>query len=145
MRRPRLHPEVEVIGGGVRSAALGVTSTAVSTAPRDRGALRDPVLLVPLVVAAGLATGWLGGDAGAAGARVAADLALAWALVGASVVVLERPRWRPVRVLLAAAAFAVLVADLQWSHRPALWTLGLVVAALWVAVLVHFVLTFPEG
>jgi hypothetical protein len=122
-----------------------MTSTTVSRAPPDRGALRDPVLLVPLVVAAGLAIGWLGVDEGASGARVAADLALAWALVGASVVVLERPRWRPARLLLAAAAFALLVADLQWSHQPTLWTLGLLFAALWVALLVHLVLTFPEG
>jgi signal transduction histidine kinase len=122
-----------------------MSSTALTTAPSDRGALRDPVLLVPLVVAGGLAIGWLGVDHGAPGPRVAADLALAWALVGASVVVLERPRWRPARLLLAAAAFAVLAADLRWSHRHALWTLGLLVAALWVALLVHLVLTFPEG
>src|SRR5580765_3853025 len=145
MWRPRLHPEVEALGGGVRGAALGMTSTAVSTAPPEPGVLRDPVLLVPLVVAAGLAIGWLGVDDGVSGARVAADLALAWALVAASVVVLERPRWRPARLLLAASAFTLLVADLQWSHRPALWTLGWLFAALWVALLVHLVLTFPEG
>src|SRR5580765_4808994 len=145
MWRPRLHPEVEALGGGVRGAALSMTSTAVSTAPPQPGVLRDPVLLVPLVVAAGLAIGWLGVDEGVAGARVAADLALAWALVGASVVVLERPRWRPARLLLATAALAVLVGDLVWSQRPALWTLGWLFAAVWVAVLVHLVLTFPEG
>src|SRR4051794_2272240 len=145
MRCTRLHPEVEAFGCGVRGRTLPMTSTAASTAPADHDGLRDPVLLVPLVVAAGLALGWLGVDAGVSGARIAADLALAWALVGASVVVLERPRWRRARLLLAAAAFALLVADLQWAHRPALWTLGLLFAPLWVALLVHLVLTFPEG
>ena len=75
--------------------------------------LRDPVLLVPAVVGAGFAVGWLGADAGASGTRVATDIALAWALVAASLVALERARWRRARVLLAAAAFALLAADLQ--------------------------------
>ena len=120
-------------------------SSLVVTSSRTRIALRDPVLLVPLVVAAGLAVGWLGVDSGVSGTRVAADLALSWALVAASVVALERGRWRRSRALLAAAAFALLAADLQWASSHALWTLGFLLEALWVALLVQFVLTFPEG
>ena len=95
-------------------------SSTVATSSQTRSALRDPVLLLPAVVAAGLAVGWLGVDAGVSGTRVAADLALAWALVAASLVALERARWRRSRVLLAAAAFALLAADLQWASSHGL-------------------------
>ena len=119
------------------------TSTAVPA--WTRSALRDPVLLVPVVVAAGLAAGLLGSSAGASGTRVAADIALAWSLVAACVVAHERARWRRPRVLLAAAAFALLAADLQWSSAQAAWTLGFLLDGLWAALLVQVVLTFPEG
>ncbi len=118
--------------------------TAVTSWP-SRSALRDPVLLVPAVVAAGLAAGWLGADMGASGTRVATDIALSWALVAASLVALDRSRWRRARVLLAAAAFALLAADLQWASSHTLWTLGFLLEGLWVALLVQVVLTFPEG
>jgi signal transduction histidine kinase len=120
-----------------------MTSTAVTASSRD--VIRDPVLLLPLVIAAGLAVGWLGVDHQAAGTRIAADLALAWALTTASVVVLERPRWRRARWLLAATALGVLGADLEWANWHALWTLGFVLEGLWAALLVQLVLTFPEG
>ena len=61
------------------------------------------------------------------------------------VVALERARWRRPRVLLAAAAFALLAADLQWSSAHAVWTLGFLLDGLWAALLVQVVLTFPEG
>jgi signal transduction histidine kinase len=121
-----------------------MTSTAV-TAPPSRDVIRDPVLLLPLVVAAGLAVGWLGVNHQAAGARIAADLALAWALTAASVVVLDRPRWQRARWLLAATAFALLGADLEWASAHVLWTLGFVLKGLFAAFLVQLVLTFPEG
>jgi signal transduction histidine kinase len=120
-------------------------SSTVVTSSQTRSVLRDPVLLVPGVVGAGLAVGWLGVDAGVSGTRVAADLALAWALVAASLVALERASWRRSRVLLAAAAFALLAADLQWASSHALWTLGFLLEALWTALLVQIVLAFPEG
>jgi signal transduction histidine kinase len=120
-------------------------SSTVVTSSQTRNVLRDPVLLVPAIVGAGLAIGWLGADTGVSGTRVTADLALAWALVAASLVALERTRWRRSRALLAAAAFALLAADLQWTSSHALWTLGFLLEALWVALLVQVVLTFPEG
>jgi signal transduction histidine kinase len=120
-------------------------SATVVTSAQTRSSLRDPVLLVPLVVAAGLAVGWLGVDAGVSGTRVAADLALSWALMSASLVALERSRWRRSRVLLAAASLAVLGADVRWASSDVLWTLGFLLAGLWAALLVHAVLTFPEG
>jgi signal transduction histidine kinase len=120
-------------------------SSTVVTSSQTRSTLRDPVLLVPVVVGAGLAVGWLGADTSVSGTRVAADLALSWALVAASLVALERTRWRRSRVLVAAAAFALLAADLQWASAHVLWTLGFVLEALWVALLVQVVLSFPEG
>jgi signal transduction histidine kinase len=121
-----------------------MASTAVTASP-SREVARDPVLLLPVVVAAGLAIGWLGVHEQVSGTRIAADLALAWALITASLVVLERPRWRRARWMLAAAAFALLGADLEWSSAHTLWTLGFLLEGFWAAVLVQLVLTFPEG
>jgi signal transduction histidine kinase len=122
-----------------------MTSSTLLVPARARSVLRDPVLLLPVVVAAGLVVGWLGAEGGASGTAVAVDLALAWSFVGASVVALERTRWGRATVLLVASAFALLAADLRWAHSDGLWTLGFLLAALWVALLVHFVLTFPQG
>jgi signal transduction histidine kinase len=121
-----------------------MASTAVAPPP-SRGVIRDPVLLLPLAVAAGLAVGWLAAREHVSGSRTAADLALAWGLIMASLVVLERPRWRQARWLLAATAFALLGADLEWANSHVLWTLGFVTEGLWAAFLAQLVLTFPEG
>ncbi|TML87984.1 MAG: sensor histidine kinase [Actinobacteria bacterium] len=122
-----------------------MTSSTVVASSHTRTALRDPVLVLPFVVAAGLGIGWLGSDAKVSGTRVAVDLALAWALVGASLLALGRARWRRSRVLLIASAFALLAADLRWARADSLWTLGFLLELLWLALLVHFVLTFPDG
>ena len=103
------------------------------------------MLLLPVVVAAGLAVGRLGLDGHVSGLRVAADLALSWALVAAALAVRERPRWRRSGWLLATASFAVLGADLVWAASNALWTLGFLLEGLWAALLVHLVLAFPDG
>jgi signal transduction histidine kinase len=121
-----------------------MASDAVTALP-SRDAMRDPVLLLPLAVAAGLAVGWLGVHEHVAGTRIAADLALSWALMAASLIVLERPRWRRARWLLAATPFALLGADLEWASSHALWTLGFLLDGLWAAFLVQLVVTFPEG
>jgi signal transduction histidine kinase len=121
-----------------------MASNAVTASP-GRDAVRDPVLLLPLAVASGLAVGWLGVHERVAGTRIGADLTLSWALIAASLVVLERPRWRRARWLLAATPFALLGADLEWAHSPALWTVGFLLEGLWAALLVQLVRTFPEG
>src|SRR5262245_63037341 len=110
---------------------------------QSRGLTRDPVLVLPAVVAAGLAIGWLGVREHVAGTRIAADLALAWVLTAVFLVVVERPRRRGVGWLLAVAAFAVLAADLEWSTSRALWTAGFGLEGLWVAFLTWFILAFP--
>jgi signal transduction histidine kinase len=121
-----------------------MASNAV-TALSSRDAVRDPVLLLPLAVAGGLAVGWFGVHEGVAGTRIAVDLGLSWALIAASLVALERPRWRRARWLLAASSFALLAADLEWASSHALWTVGFWLEGLWVALLIQLVLTFPEG
>jgi signal transduction histidine kinase len=120
-------------------------SSTIATPSRTASMLRDPVLLAPAIVIAGLGIGRLGLDAGVSGARVSADLALAWTLVAASLVALERRRWKRTRALLAVVAFTLLASDLQWADAHVLWTLGFLLDAAWVALLVHVVLTFPEG
>jgi signal transduction histidine kinase len=119
-------------------------SAVEGVAPRYRAA-RDPVLVFPAVVAAGLAAGWLGAHEHVGGARIAADLALSWSLVGASAVAFERPRWRPAAWLLVAAGFAVLGADLSWTSVKVIGSTGILLGWLWAALLIHLVMTFPEG
>ena len=121
-----------------------MASTAVTVDPRRR-ALRDPVLLLPTAVAAGLAVGWLGDHERVAGTRIAADLGLSWALVAAALVALARPRWRPTAWLLAGAAAALLGADLAWTSTRMVGTIGVLLGWTWAAALVQLVLTFPEG
>jgi signal transduction histidine kinase len=122
-----------------------VTSNAISV-PSDAPSLwRDPILVLPLVVAAGLAVGWAGLHAGVSGGRVAADLAVSWLFVTASVVALPRAYWRRTQILFAVAGLALLAADLQWSGVAGLWTVGLLLEWVWLAVVVHLVLTFPDG
>ena len=121
-----------------------MASTAVTVVPR-RDAVRDPVLLLPAVVAAGLAIGWLGLHEQVSGARIVADLALAWSLVAASLITLERRRWRAAAWLLAAASLALLGADLAWTDTRVVGTIGVLFGWLWAAILVQLVLTFPEG
>jgi signal transduction histidine kinase len=120
-----------------------MASTAANATPA-RYIPRDPVLLLPAVVAAGLAVGVLGIDAQIQGARIASDLALAWTLMAAALVALGRPRWQRASWLFVAAALAVLAADLEWATSRTLWTAGLLLEQLWVPLLVYLVLTFPE-
>jgi signal transduction histidine kinase len=119
--------------------------TSAVTASPSRAALRDPVLLLPLAVAAGLAVGGLGVHERVAGSRITADLALAWALMTASTLLVERQRRRTTRWLLAATAFALLAADLEWASARPIHQAGRVFAALWPALLAQLTLTFPEG
>jgi signal transduction histidine kinase len=122
-----------------------VISRAASVSPPSAPLLRDPILVLPLAVAAGLALGWGGLHNGVSGGEVAVDLALCWCLVGASLVALGWARWRHARLLLALAAMLVLAGDLQWLNAAGPWTVGLVLGLAWVAVMIQLVLTYPDG
>ncbi|MFL5955387.1 MAG: sensor histidine kinase [Gaiellaceae bacterium] len=120
-------------------------SVPVAAARPVQEVLRDPVLVVPLVVVAGLAVGALGVHAGVSGTRIATDMGLAWALTAAALVMAERPRQRRVRLLLGAAALALLGGDLEWASAHTLWTAGLVLEQVWIAFLAALLLAFPQG
>jgi signal transduction histidine kinase len=123
-----------------------VTHALTAAATRTwRDALRDPVLIAPLAVAAGLGIGALGEHAGVSGARLAVDIGLAWALAAIALLTIDRPRRRRAGVLLAAAAFALLGADLEWSSASVPWTFGLLIEQLWVALLATMVLLGLRG
>jgi signal transduction histidine kinase len=121
-------------------------STGAASAPgQSVSVMRDPVLVLPLAVGAGLAVGWEGLHNGISGGRVAVDLALCWGFVAASLVALQRSRWRRSRLLLALAGIALLAGDLQWFSASGLWVLGLALQWVWLAVIIQLVLTFPDG
>src|SRR4029079_5321015 len=89
LRAELVHREVEALRGGLRSVGR-LMAVSAPPAVASRGLIRDPVLVLPGAVLGGLAAGLLGAHAGVAGTRIAADLALAWALALAAVVVVER-------------------------------------------------------
>jgi signal transduction histidine kinase len=120
--------------------------TRAATAPQPAASvLRDPVLLLPVAVAAALGVGWAGFHAGISGSRVGVDLFLAWSLFAASLIALERSRWRHPPALFALAGTALLAGDLRWSGVSGLWTLGILLDSVWLALVVQLVLTFPDG
>ena len=145
VRSSRLHPQVEAVRRHLRRGARVTSADPVAATQPTRDVLRDPVLVAPLVVAAGLAVGALGIHAHVSETRIATDMGVAWALAAAALVTLGRPRRRRATWLLAAAAFALLGADLEWADTHALWTLGLVSEQLWIAVLAVLLLALPEG
>ena len=120
-------------------------SRATLVSPSARSLLRDPVLVLPLSVAAGLGLGWEGRRTGVPASLVAVDVALSWGLVAASVIASGRARWRRPRLLLALAGMLVLAGDLEWCGSAGLWTVGLVLQLVWLAVIVQLMLTFPDG
>jgi signal transduction histidine kinase len=118
-------------------------AAGAATAVEHPRLIRDPMLVLPVVVAAGLVVARLGVEAHISSTRVATDLALAWALAAAFVVVVERPRWRRAGWALVGAAFAVLGADAEWATSRVLWTSGFLLEGLWVALLAWLVLAPP--
>jgi len=122
----------------LRCGARVTSADPVAATQPTRDLMRDLVIVAPLVVAAGLAVGALGIQAHVSETRIATDMGVAWALAAAALVTLGRPRRRRATWLLAAAAFALLGADLEWADTHAWWTLGLVFEQLWIAVLAVF-------
>jgi len=105
----------------------------------------DPVLLLPVAVAAGLLVTRSALSAGLGDARGAVDLALAWAFAGAAVLMLGRPSTRRAGWLMAGIAGAWFLEELQLSSSPAAWTAGVLLAWLPVAMVVQLVVSFPAG
>ena len=144
MRCPRFHPEVEALGGGVRRCSRNDLQRRVR---RSRTAALFAIRCC--------SCRWSSppGSRSAGSAWTRASRVRAWPPIsrwpGRSSrppsSSLERPRWRPARLLLAAAAFALLGRRSPVVAPACALDLGWLFAALWVALLVHLVLTFPEG
>ena len=145
LRSTRLHPEVEALGSGVRRSGRVMSSTAVTSA-QTRSALRDPVLLVPAVVGAGLADRLARGRRGRLGnTRGRGPRAVVGARRG-----IRSSRWSG----RAGAGRACCSPPLPSRSSPRISSgrarmpcgrSASCSTALWVALLVQLVLTFPEG
>jgi hypothetical protein len=122
---------------------MSAPAVPVRSAPR-RGTV-DPVLLLPLAVAAGLLATQAALSGGLSVARAAIDLALAWSFAGAAVLALARPSTRRAGWLMAGIAAAWFLEDLQLSSSALVWTTGLLLAWLPVAMTVLLVVSFPGG
>jgi len=105
----------------------------------------DPIVVLPLMVAAGLLAAWLGLSAQVDLGIVGADLAVAWTFAVAAAVALVGTRFRVAGVLMASCGLAFLFPYLTTSSWPLAWTVGFALEFLWQAVLVHLVLSFPAG
>ena len=70
----RLHPQVEAVRRHLRRGARVTSADSVAATQPTRDVLRDPVLVAPFIVAAGLAVGALGIHAHISETRIAADI-----------------------------------------------------------------------
>src|SRR3954468_20325884 len=102
------------------------------------------------IIAAGVAGSclavWLslGGAHEANAVRTAAQtLVVSWSFLGAGLVALARePRFG---ALLCAVGLAVYLAPLGDADAALPYTIGLVVASLWIGILVHAIAAYPSG
>ena len=102
LRSARLHREIEALGGDASPPSWN-DGIAGSPGPAEaRRCCAIPCWCCLWWSPPGLAVGALGVHEQVAGTRLIADLALAWALTAAALVVLEQPRWRRARWLLLA-------------------------------------------
>jgi signal transduction histidine kinase len=112
---------------------------------RPRALTTDPVLLLPVAVAIGLAASWGARAAGASDGHVAIDLAVSWSFAVSASLALLRPSLRRTGVLMAAIAFVWFVADLQFASNSLAWTLGSELTTLPQAFLVLLAVSYPAG
>jgi signal transduction histidine kinase len=120
------------------------TPSASAHSLARRGSL-DPVLLLPPAVVGGLLVTWWTLSVGVSRTQAVVDLGVAWAFAGAAVLALSRPSLRRSAWLMAAVAATWFLYDLQLSTVPLFWTVGWVLANLYLVLVVQLVLSFPEG
>ena len=118
-------------------------STVGARAAPERG--QDPLLVLPVAAIGGLAVTWWALSVGVDKPRAAVDLAVAWGFAGAGMLALERGSLRRSGLLMLAVAGTWFLYDLQRSESELLWTLGWVFADLYAALLVHLIVSFPDG
>ena len=122
----------------------------VTVAPSEplrgvRVVLGDPVFVLPAAVVLGLLAAGGALSAGASETEVGVDLAVAWSFAVAAAVALGRPALRRTGVLMAATSATWFVGYLELASSPLLWSAGWLLGSVYLAVLTHLVLSFPEG
>jgi len=105
----------------------------------------EPVVVLPLAVVVGLLAAWLGLASGADRTRVGVDLAVGWSFAGAAAVALARPPLRRAGALMAAVGLTLFIPYLELAQWSPAWTTGYLLEALWQALLVQLVLSYPAG
>lgn len=72
-------------------------------------------------------------------------LLIGWSFIGSGLVAWQQRPTSRFGWLMMAVGFAWFAAALEASNQPLLFSVGLVVAPLWIAVFVHALLSFPTG
>lgn len=72
-------------------------------------------------------------------------LLIGWSFIGSGLVAWRRRPASRFGLLMMAVGFAWLAAALEASNHPLLFSLGLIIAPLWIGVFVHALLSFPTG
>ncbi|MDI3403970.1 sensor histidine kinase [Streptomyces cavernicola] len=94
---------------------------------------------------AGTAGAWSYAQSGAGSGDLARDLAVGWAYAGAGLVAWWRRPGNRTGPLMVAEGVTWFIGNLQGTSVPALFAVGAWWEGLNLAVLVHLVLTFPDG
>ena len=103
------------------------------------------VALALVLGVAALVFGLEGDHAEAGTAFAVLDLVIGWSFVGGGLVAWLRSPGNRVGPLMVATGMVWLVAAFQLADETALYTLGLLVAALPLALIAHLLVAFPEG
>jgi signal transduction histidine kinase len=120
--------------------------TVAPSEPVSRGRVwGDPVFVLPAAVVLGLLAAGEALSAGASETEIGIDLAVAWSFAVAAAVALGRPALRRTGVLMAVTSATWFVGYLELASRPLLWSAGWLLGFVYLAVLTHLVLSFPEG
>lgn len=72
-------------------------------------------------------------------------LLIGWSFVGSGLMAWHRRRTSRFGALMMAVGFAWFAAALTASNRPVLFSIGLVIAPLWIGIFLHALLSFPMG
>jgi hypothetical protein len=72
-------------------------------------------------------------------------LLIGWSFIGSGLIAWHRRPTNRFGVLMVAVGFAWFAASLTASNQPALFSIGLVIAPLWIAIFLHALLSFPTG
>jgi hypothetical protein len=72
-------------------------------------------------------------------------LLIGWSFIGSGLVAWRDPRSNRFGLLMMAVGFAWFAASLEASNDPLLFSIGRVIAPLWIGVFLHALLSFPTG